>query len=120
MADPADIRAWTTQLRKGMAEFCALACLRGGEAYGYALLQRLAAFPAVAVTESTLYPVLNRAAAEGWVRVDMRPSPTGPPRRYYTLTREGEKRLAAMEAAFTAAGDAVRRLTSGTDGGRAP
>lgn len=104
----------TTQLRKGMAEFCALASLRGGEAYGYALLQRLAAYPAVAISESTLYPVLNRAASEGWVAVEMRPSPSGPPRRYYRLTPAGEARLEAMIGAWGEADAAVTHLL-GTD-----
>lgn len=110
MNEASDIRAWTTQLRKGMAEFCALACLRDGETYGYALLQRLAAFPAVTISESTLYPVLNRAAAEGWVAVEKRPSPTGPPRRYYSLTPAGEARLSAMAKAWREADGAVTHL----------
>lgn len=110
MDDASDIKAWTTQLRKGMAEFCALACLRDGETYGYELLQRLAAFPAIAISESTLYPVLNRAAAEGWVAVEKRPSPAGPPRRYYILTPAGEARLSAMAKVWREADTALSQL----------
>lgn len=110
MNETTDIKAWTTQLRKGMAEFCALACLLDGETYGYALLQRLTAFPAIALSESTLYPVLNRAANEGWVAVENRPSPAGPPRRYYSLTPAGKARLAAMAKAWRDADAAFGQL----------
>lgn len=105
-----DIKSWLTQLRKGMAEFCALACLREGEAYGYALLQRLSEYPALTISESTLYPMLNRAASEGWVAVDLRPSPSGPPRRYYRLTPAGEARLNAMANAWHEADAALDDL----------
>lgn len=115
MNEAPDIKAWTTQLRKGMAEFCALACLRDGETYGYALLQRLAAFPAIALSESTLYPMLNRAAGEGWVAVENRPSPTGPPRRYYRLTPDGEARLVAMAKAWREADSALSQLLHATE-----
>lgn len=110
MATDDDIRAWVTQLRKGVAELCVLACLRHGEAYGYELLRRLKEFPALAITEGTLYPVLNRAAEAGWVAMEHRPSVTGPPRRYYSLTPGGRKRLEAMIATWREAGVSLERL----------
>jgi DNA-binding PadR family transcriptional regulator len=75
--------------------YCAMiACmLRSGEAYGYQLLQRLAADPLLSTTESTLYPVLSRLADEKLVSVRQAASPSGPPRRYYRLTVAGQKHL---------------------------
>lgn len=91
------MRAWVAQVRKGLVELCIMAALRQGEAYGYELLQRLANAEGLAITESTVYPILSRLKAEGWVKVRAAASPSGPPRRYYQLTPLGEKRLKQME-----------------------
>src|SRR5438045_1507744 len=96
-ADNTD-RAWVSQLRKGLVELLVLAALRQEEVYGYQLLQRLAEMDGLALTESTLYPVLARLADDRLVAVRQVPSPAGPPRRYYRLTGAGEKRLNEMLA----------------------
>jgi PadR family transcriptional regulator PadR len=77
-----------------------LAALRGGEAYGYQILQRLGAAESLGISESTVYPVLARLAADKLVRVREAPSPNGPARRYYRLTSLGEARLAEMVASW--------------------
>jgi PadR family transcriptional regulator PadR len=83
-------------MRKGLIELCVMAALRDGEAYGYQILQRLNRAEALAIGESTVYPILARLSAEGWVKVRSAPSPSGPPRRYYRLTAPGHKRLEEM------------------------
>ena len=100
MESNTDIRAWITQVRKGVAELCLLACLNSGEAYGYELMRRMKEYPGLSITEGTLYPLLNRAAELGYVALEHRASPCGPPRRYYKLTDSGRKRLAAMRKAW--------------------
>lgn len=95
MDDPA-IRSWSIQLHKGLAELCILACLQEGEVYGYQILQTLAAIPGLEVGESTVYPILSRAARTGLVITESRPSESGPPRRYYRLTPKGRARLREM------------------------
>jgi PadR family transcriptional regulator, regulatory protein PadR len=96
-SDNAD-RAWVSQLRKGLVELLVLAALKRQEVYGYQLLQKLAAHDGLALTESTLYPVLGRLADDRLVAVRQVPSPAGPPRRYYRLTAAGERRLGEMLA----------------------
>ena len=91
------MKGWTAQLRKGLVELCVLAALSDAdEAYGYEILQRLARAEGLAVSESTVYPILARLAAEGMVKVRVAPSPAGPPRRYYRLTAAGRGRLGEM------------------------
>ena len=46
------------QIRKGLLEFCVLAALRQGDSYGYQLLKDIPEY--IAMTESTLYPILRR------------------------------------------------------------
>lgn len=90
------VRGWASQMRKGLIELCVMAALRNGEAYGYQILQRLSRAEALTISESAVYPILARLAAEGMVKVRQAPSPSGPPRRYYRLTALGEARLAEM------------------------
>ncbi len=88
-----------TQLRKGVLEYCVLAHLRSGPAYGLELAARLAQRQVLFASEGTLYPLLSRLRRQGWVQTSWRESTAGPPRRYYALTSEG---IAALDV-FTAA-----------------
>ena len=92
------MRAWVTQLRKGLVELCILNVLRHGESYGYQIVQRLKGMEELAVTESTIYPVLARLRKDGYLRVRSAPSPGGPARRYFSLTAMGRRRLSEMNA----------------------
>ena len=114
MAAPADNadRTWVSQLRKGLVELLVLAALRQQEVYGYQLLQRLAALDGLALTESTLYPVLARLAADRLVAVRQIPSPAGPPRRYYRLTPAGAKRLDDMLAHWRQVNASINALAN--------
>ena len=61
------IDGWITQLRKGLLEYCVLLALRRGERYGYELVQALQRSEDLAVSESTVYPILARLRAEGFL-----------------------------------------------------
>ena len=91
---------WETQLRKGVVELAVLAWVVRGETYGYEVVEQLRQLDGLALTESTVYPVLTRLARDGCLAVRMVPSPTGPPRRYYRLTPAGRDRLDAMARAW--------------------
>ena len=88
--------AWTAQLHKGLVELAVLAALRQEEAYGYELLQRVNRQPALNVREPTVYPLLARLCREGYLAERSGPSPHGPPRRYYRLTKAGSDRYRQM------------------------
>jgi PadR family transcriptional regulator PadR len=103
-------KTWASQIKKGLVELSVLAVVRGGEAYGYEILQRLAADPLLATTESTLYPILTRLAEERLVAVRQAPSPSGPPRRYYRITAEGERHLRELSGYWHQLGRAVNGL----------
>jgi len=107
------MRAWIAQVRKGLVELCVMAALRKGEAYGYELLQALGNAEGLAITESTVYPILSRLTTEGWVRVRAAPSPAGPPRRYYRLTPLGLARLRQMEEYWKGIQESTNALIEG-------
>lgn len=52
-----------------------------------------AGFP---VQEGTLYPLLGKLRRDGLVDHEWRESPVGPPRKYFTLTEDGERQLASF------------------------
>ncbi len=84
-----DLDNWTTQLRKGLLELCIVNLLMQGELYGYDLVKRLAQIKGLVVTEGTIYPLLSRLRRTGLLKTRLEESPSGPARKYYSLTREG-------------------------------
>lgn len=107
------MKAWITQLRKGLMEYCVLNLLAHGEAYGYEIAQRLKALEELAVTESTLYPILTRLREEGYLQVRTAPSPGGPPRRNFSLTPLGRQRVEEMNAYWDHLHHALLHLRAG-------
>ena len=111
------IDGWITQLRKGVLEYCVLLALRRGESYGYELVQALQRSEDLAVSESTVYPILARLRQEGFLKSRDVPSAAGPPRRYFSLTPRGKVRLAEMNAYWPMLTEALEQLKSGKDEG---
>src|SRR5688572_6729054 len=107
------MRSWIAQVRKGLVELCVLAALAEGEAYGYQLLQRLASVEGLAITESTVYPILSRLTDDGLLTVRAAASPAGPTRRYYRLTKLGEARLREMMTYWDDIASSVEELLKG-------
>ena len=81
---------WQTQARKGVLELTVMNALRGQRMYGYELAKTLQGIPALAVVEGTIYPIMSRLQKEGLVSSSLEPSPEGPARKYYRLSRDGE------------------------------
>ena len=92
------IDGWIVQLRKGALEYCLMLVLRRGESYGYEIIQALAEVEDLSVGESTVYPILARLKAEGFLKARLGRSGAGPMRRYFSLTEKGRIRLAMMDA----------------------
>lgn len=107
------MNAWETQLRKGVVELAVLASIARGESYGYQIVVKLGELEGLALTESTVYPVLTRLARDGVLAVRLEASPSGPTRRYYRLTDEGRAHLARMTASWTTVSGSLNRLIEG-------
>ena len=92
------------QLKKGVLELCVLALLSREDGYAYDIAARLA--EAIDMGEGTIYPLMRRLQADGYVDTYLRESDSGPPRKYYRLTAAGRKSFASQKqewAAFAAA-----------------
>jgi len=81
---------WTTQLRKGLLELCIVNLLAQGEMYGYDIVKQLSLIPGLVVTEGTMYPLLSRLRKAKLVDTRLEESSSGPARKYYMLTEDGQ------------------------------
>ena len=62
------------------------------------------------VNQGSLYPALQRMLRRGWVRSEWRASDNNRRARYYAITREGERQLAAERAEWERSSGAVNRV----------
>ncbi len=92
---------WKIQIRKGYLELCILQLIRQKKKlYGFDLIEQLAT-AGLEVKEGTLYPLLNRMAADGVLSATWEnDGPKGHPRKFYSLTKEGAKFLTLLNAEF--------------------
>ena len=98
-------------------EFCILNLLRHGESYGYEILQSLQRIEELVVTDSTVYPILSRLRKDGYLKVHVKPSSSGPPRRYFSLTALGRQRVQEMNIYWGSLQTAIGKLQTGPHGG---
>ncbi|WP_433392403.1 PadR family transcriptional regulator [Micromonospora sp. KLBMP9576] len=84
-----------TQLLRGALDMCLLALLATRATHGYELVRRLEAVGFEGVGYGTIYPLLTRMRRLGLVADELQASPTGPQRKVYALTTNGEERLRA-------------------------
>lgn len=102
-----------TNLRRGALEFCVLASLRDGRAYGLDIARRLVAGGILLGGEGTLYPLLARLRRAGMVSTSWQPSDVGPPRRYYDITEDGRRAVETFTRAWEPFRDAVDHTLGG-------
>jgi PadR family transcriptional regulator PadR len=101
-----------TQMRKGMLVYCVLLLLKDGKVYTSELIRSLHQAELI-VVEGTLYPLLNRLAKDGLLAYEWQESEQGPPRKYYWLTDEGKRLLAALHKAYHKLHASVNTLEKG-------
>lgn len=96
-----------TQLLRGVLDLCLLAVMGEGPAYGYEMTKRLAARGLSIVGEGSIYPLLGRLERDGLVDTHRAASNGGPPRKYYSLSRQGKRALASGVSEWQTTRDAV-------------
>ena len=79
------------QFKKGVLELIVLAAVEQKDMYGYELVAEVS--KVVNVKEGTIYPLLVRLEKKGIITSEMRPSPLGPSRKYYSITPDGVEYL---------------------------
>jgi PadR family transcriptional regulator len=87
-------------MRRGALEYCVMALIQQTPRYAFEMIEALGR-TGLLTTEGTLYPLLSRLRRDGLVKTEWRESTDGPPRRYYELTAEGRRALAAFKNEWT-------------------
>lgn len=98
-------------MRKGLLEYCILSIISRSEAYASDILETLKNAELL-VVEGTLYPLLTRMKNEGLLSYRWQESTGGPPRKYYTLTPEGEQLLVQLNEEWQSICQAVNQITN--------
>src|SRR6201985_2851316 len=104
------------QLKKGVLEMCVLALLSKGDNYAYEIAARMA--DAVGMGEGTIYPLMRRMQNEDLVTTYLQESASGPPRKYYKLTKSGAAALKSQIADWLLVEAPGRQILGG--GARTP
>jgi PadR family transcriptional regulator PadR len=109
---------------RGAGPVAVLKLLERREMYGYELVEALAqrSEGILAMGQSTLYPLLYNLQAKGLIESEWRQTPSGRDRRYYRLTRKGQRRLAEQTRQWEAVARAMQTLgiVPGTAGVEVP
>ena len=96
------------QLKKGVLEMCVLALLSKGDNYAYDIAVHMG--EAVGMGEGTIYPLMRRMQNDGLVSTYLQESESGPPRKYYRLTKSGALALKSQISEWLAFESAVRKI----------
>ena len=102
-----------SQMRKGLLEYCILSIISRDEAYASDILDILKTSQLL-VVEGTLYPLLTRMKNEGLLSYRWQESTGGPPRKYYTLTPDGQQLLQQLHQEWQSISIAISQITSNT------
>ncbi|MFM2387314.1 MAG: hypothetical protein RL660_2071 [Bacteroidota bacterium] len=93
MSDQADNTK--SQMKKGVLELCILSMLAQQEAYPSDLVELLREAD-LHTPEGTLYPMLTRLKNANLLTYRWVESSEGPPRKYFSLTKDGKQQLKSM------------------------
>ena len=88
-----------TQMRKGILEYCVLLIISRGEIYASDIIAELKQAKLL-VVEGTLYPLLTRLKNNGLLAYNWVESTSGPPRKYYVLTPNGQQILKQLDGTW--------------------
>lgn len=86
-------------MRKGILEYCILSIISQGEIYASDIIAELKRAKLL-VVEGTLYPLLTRLKNNGLLSYVWKESTSGPPRKYYEITKEGLEVLNRLDTTW--------------------
>lgn len=98
-----------SQMRKGFLEFPVLLILGVKATYVRDIIKHLKSANLL-VVEGTLYPLLSRLKRYGLVEYTWEESKSGPPRKMYTITKQGSEILTQLETSWKLLDSSVNTL----------
>ena len=99
-------------IKRGSAELALLTVLADGPLHGYEIARRIeeGSGGALRFTLASLYPLLYRLEARGWLSASWETTRSGRRRRCYRLTATGKKKLAPLRKEWQLFFRALNRL----------
>jgi PadR family transcriptional regulator PadR len=97
------------QMRKGILEYCILLVISRGKTYTSDILKELKKANLI-VVEGTIYPLLTRLKNSGLLNYDWEESKSGPPRKYYSLTKKGQGVLKSLNGQWQSLNKSINSL----------
>ena len=104
-----DIQNTQSQMRKGVLEFCILSIIQKGEVYPSDIVEQMKAAN-LHILEGTLYPLLTRLKNAGLLNYRWVESVSGPPRKYFVLTDQGNQAFEILLKTWSDMTGAVNQL----------
>ncbi len=108
-----DTRALDRELKRGSAELLILSLLEARPRHGYELSKLIHSRSGGQLTFhiDSLYPLLYRLEERGWIKGSWVEKPGERRRRYYKVTVDGKRALAAQRLMWDSFVEAVRLVT---------
>lgn len=99
-----------SQMRKGLLELCILGIVyKEKEVYPSDILAQLKSAELL-VLEGTIYPLLTRLKNAEMLTYRWEESPSGPPRKYFSLTNEGLKFYLQLKETWTELSESINTI----------
>ncbi|WP_297788647.1 PadR family transcriptional regulator [uncultured Anaerococcus sp.] len=89
-----------SQMLKGVIEGIILHIIKNNETYGYEIVEELKNSGFYAMTEGTVYPILQRLSKKGFILGAYKKSKIGPRRKYYYISPKGSEYLRGFYESF--------------------
>ena len=97
------------QIKKGLLEYSILLIIKKGKVYASDIIEQLKDTELI-VVEGTLYPLLSRLRKNELVEYEWKESKSGPPRKYYKLTKKGRTALTSLTKTWGALHKSINSL----------
>lgn len=101
-------------MRRGVLELCTLSIIAEKEAYTSDIITKLKDSDLI-VVEGTLYPLLSRLKEGNLLKYKWKESNSGPPRKYYQITEEGQDFLLQLNKTWSNLVAAVNKSTKNSN-----
>jgi len=101
---------------QGTLDMLILQTLQWGPQHGLGIAQtiRRKSEELLQIEAGTLYPALHRLEVQGWIAAEWKVSEKGQRAKYYRLTRDGKKQLAAEQSKWDRLLKAIRLVMQPT------
>lgn len=101
----------SSQMLKGVLEGCILKIISSKQTYGYEISEELNKYGFSKISEGTIYPILLRLEKNNFIIAEYRESPSGPKRKYFSITQAGVEELQVFFLSWQELNNAIMELS---------